>query len=91
LNERQYKDRVAALGCLICGSPAELHHPRKGQGKGQRAPDWLVVPLCEAHHRTGTDYVTPSVHGAPQDFRAKYGDEMGLVAQTIESVLRQMN
>jgi hypothetical protein len=50
VNVGEYMGRVAELGCLICGSPAQLHHPRMGQGKAQRAQDWLVVPLCPTHH-----------------------------------------
>jgi len=31
--------------------PATLHHPRYGEGKGQRASDWLVIPLCPDCHQ----------------------------------------
>ena len=47
---QRYKDAVAALGCLVCGAPAQLHHPREGVGAGQRESDWCVVPLCKGHH-----------------------------------------
>ncbi len=59
---------------------------REGQGMSQRASDWLVVPLCAGHHRLGTRYIDASLHGAPQAFRAKHGDEVGLLAQTLEAV-----
>lgn len=84
MNVTQYKSRVAALGCLVCGDEAELHHPREGRGMSQRASDWLVVPLCPMHHRGGTTFMYPSIHGAPQFFKVKYGDEFDLVAQVIE-------
>jgi hypothetical protein len=47
-----YLDRVAGLPCVICEHKlgvktygSELHHPTVPRN------DWLVVPLCEAHHR----------------------------------------
>lgn len=84
---KQYKGVVASLGCIICGGPAELHHPRAGRGMSQRGSDWLCIPLCPGHHRLGTSYAQPSVHGAPQDFRARHGEEMDLLAETIRRVV----
>src|SRR3546814_20403026 len=40
--------RVAAMGCIICGGPAEVHHVRTGN---QGRDDARVVPLCPFHHR----------------------------------------
>ncbi|MEE9510347.1 MAG: Ref family recombination enhancement nuclease [Candidatus Bathyarchaeia archaeon] len=48
--EREYMSRVAELGCIICKSPAELHH-LTGAGMGLRSKD--IIPLCPFHHRTG--------------------------------------
>ena len=79
--ERAYMDRVAALGCIVpgCGSPAQLHHPRSGQGKAQRAQDWLVVPLCKFHHDP------PEGIHAPRTFYTRHRlDEWDLVAMVIE-------
>ena len=39
MNVKEYKNRVAALGCLICGAHAELHHPRFACGMSQREWD----------------------------------------------------
>lgn len=55
---RFHLSRVAALGCIVvfpdsgerCCSPAEIHHPRDGQGMGQRADHSQAIPLCFAHH-----------------------------------------
>ena len=88
--QQAWKNAVAEMGCIICGEPAELHHPREGVGMGQRASDFLVIPLCPLHHRLGTQFHAPSVHGAPQHFRAKYGSEMellGRVNQHMASML----
>ena len=48
----RYMTRVAEGGCIVCGCPAQLHHPRQfaGVGLGQKASDWLVIPLCPHHH-----------------------------------------
>ena len=86
MNVKAWKSQVASLGCIACAIleqtddiPAQLHHPRTGQGKGQRASDWLVVPLCERHHE-GKD----GIHSGT--FYQKYrSDEMDLLAWTIEA------
>ena len=50
--ERDHMGAVAALGCVVCrnlgfvDSPAEIHHVRTGQGMGQRASNYEVIPLC---------------------------------------------
>lgn len=77
-----WKAKVAELGCLICRSPAQLHHVREGQGMSQRASDWLVVPLCVLHH-TGSH----GIHsGRFYHFFVK--DELDLLAETIERVVK---
>lgn len=86
MSVKTYKARVAALGCILCRrlgygeTPAILHHPRMGQGGGERASDWLVIPLCPEHHvgKTG-------IHGAEFYQRLKL-DEMDLLAFTIEAM-----
>jgi len=76
--EKAYLDRVASLGCIVCPSPAQVHHIRKGYGKGQKAPHWLTIPLCQTHH-TGSD----GIHYHPKIFEMRYGDELSLLAETI--------
>lgn len=81
LAEREYMGRVAALGCLLCGQPAEVHHIREGQGMAQRASNWLTVPLCPEHHRGAA-----GLHGLGErgfERRHRLG-ELDLLAQTIE-------
>ncbi|WP_316150077.1 Ref family recombination enhancement nuclease [Cupriavidus sp. BIC8F] len=83
--ERTYLDHVAALGCACCrrlglgATPAEIHHPRKGTGMGQRAAHRDAIPLCPEHHRGNT-----GIHGmGVKAFAAAYGfDEADLVAET---------
>jgi len=45
--------KVRAHGCLVCGRPAEAHHPRElfARTGGRRKSDYLAVPLCPEHHK----------------------------------------
>jgi hypothetical protein len=51
--ERRHMDRVAALGCLVCGSPATLHHvTARADAPGRLTRSHKrVVPLCPRHHQ----------------------------------------
>ena len=86
--EKIYLDRVAQLGCIVCllqgieDCPAEIHHPRNGQGKGQRAPHRLGIPLCPPHHRTGGYGV--AIHAGQKAWEAKFGTEIELVKKVRE-------
>lgn len=84
MNVKKHKNKVASLGCLICRQPAELHHPRFVAGASQRASDWLVIPLCPTHHRTGGHGV--ALHAGQTTFELNYGSEADLLAQTIREV-----
>lgn len=80
--EKQHLDKVAAIGCVLChllgtpGTPAEIHHPRRGIGMGQRANNYDAIPLCPEHHRGKT-----GIHGmGVKAFTAHYDvDEAGLL------------
>jgi hypothetical protein len=82
-DEKRYMSRVAELGCAVCrrmgyeGTPAELHHPRRGTGLGQRASHYDVIPLCPEHHRGNT-----GLHGlGTKGFPKHWGfDEADLLA-----------
>ncbi|MDR1349636.1 MAG: Ref family protein [Zoogloeaceae bacterium] len=82
----RHLDRVASLGCVLCrhlgqgATPAQVHHLREGQGMGQRADDFLTIPLCPEHH-TGQS----GIHGMGRKaFERAYLPEMDLLAMTIE-------
>ena len=85
MTAKAWKNKVAALGCILCRhqglgeTPAELHHPRTGLGMSQRASDFDVIPLCPEHHRGNT-----GVHGlGTKGFVARYGlTEADLLAKT---------
>lgn len=68
-DEKAHLSKVSALGCIAChlqgtpGTPAEIHHPRAGAGKGQRASHYDGIPLCPPHHRGTMHPKVPSPHG----------------------------
>lgn len=91
--EKAHLSRVAALGCIACylqgtpGTPAEIHHPRAGRGKGQRASHIDGIPLCPAHHRGTHHPAVPSIHLAKRAFIERFGTEetlLELVRQLVE-------
>jgi len=89
VNVKDWKSAVAELGCGMCRrmgypeTPAQLHHPRAGVGGAQRASDWLVVPLCPAHHTGSKGW-----HGTRDDFKRHSVNEWDLLADTIEMIAK---
>lgn len=91
MNIAAYKSHVAGLGCILCRylslgeTPAQLHHPRAGQGTAERASDWLIIPLCPEHHQGKS-----GLHGlGTRAFEARYKlSEMDLLAMTLKEVFR---
>ena len=55
MNEKQYKQKLVTLGCMVCrrlygitDSPVQLHHFRSGGwGRGDYT---TLIPLCYPHH-----------------------------------------
>ena len=88
-DERQHKDQLARLGCMVCRrlfgahdpGPVELHHLRGGGwGKG----DWTtLIPLCPEHHRGNT-----GVHGlGTKGFSKHYGfDQADLLVDVSKAI-----
>lgn len=60
-------DRIAELGCLVCGGPATIHHVTASihGGRLTRRHD-RVVPLCPKHHQKVYD----PFHNDPQSVEA---------------------
>ena len=79
---REHYERVAALGCLVCGAPATNHHVTGYADKpGRFSPDqWLIVPLCPIHHQKVYDPLNrdpQSVEGlGHQGFYDKHGIDL---------------
>ncbi len=55
--ERRHFDRVAQLGCLVCGGEATIHHVTGYADRMGRLPrsHQKVVPLCCCHHQAVFD------------------------------------
>lgn len=91
-DEKAHLSKVSALGCIAChlqntpGTPAEIHHPRAGRGKGQRASHMDGIPLCPAHHRGTMHPQVPSIHMAKRAFIAQFGTEQDLLQQVRQLI-----
>lgn len=91
MSAKKHKDRVAAIGCILCRhlgygeTPPQLHHIREDQGMSQRASDYLVVPLCREHHQGDTGF-----HGlGEREFERRYKlSELDLLAMTLEIIAK---
>ncbi|NOR68523.1 MAG: hypothetical protein GQ532_02300 [Methylomarinum sp.] len=73
--EKRHMGKVSNLGCLICDSPAQVHHIRTERIKNH----FLTIPLCLEHH-----IGVFSIHMSKEQFTNIYGSELDLLAQTIE-------
>lgn len=86
---KDYMARVAQLPCVLCDelgvgpSKAEVHHIRTGQGTGERASDFLTIPLCPDCHRGPN-----GIHGDRSLLRIIKAEELDLLAITISKVIR---
>lgn len=84
--EKKHLGKVAALGCLVCGATAEIHHPRFAAGMSQRAPHWFAVPLCQIHHRLGE--FGQAIHNGQQEFEKNYLSEQDMLCEVIRRLTR---
>ena len=75
--ERDHMDAVAALGCLICKMPAQIHHVH-GHAFGSKS-NWRVVPLCYPHHHGGA--FGHCVHMGTKTFEANYMTQAAMLAE----------
>lgn len=90
--EQQHLDAVQSLGCIACmilgyeDTPACIHHVRRGQGMGQRASHFEVLPLCPWHHQDGP--AGEAFHEAPTLWQTAFGTEDELLAK-VARMLRE--
>lgn len=77
--------RVRSLPCVVCGAapPNEAHHPREGQGMGQKAGDYQAISLCPACHRTGPN----AFHAGPREFSRRFGSHRELLEKVVVALL----
>ena len=78
-DERKHLGKVAALGCIICGNDAEIHHIRTGMGLGQRNNHFNVIPLCHSHHRTSGFGI--ALHAGQKTWEANFCTETELLTR----------
>ena len=69
--------KIAELGCVICGSPAQIHHCNTYMGGGRDHDK--VIPLCPNHHTAGGFGV--AIHAGKAKFEELYGSEEELLNQ----------
>jgi len=68
---------IAELGCIICGSPACIHHTGTHLGGGRDHDK--VIPLCPRHHQYHGDGISfhdnktiwQEIHGTEQELLEK--------------------
>ena len=78
--QRAHMGAVAELGCLIHGTPAEIHHLPTQGGKRDHS---RVIPLCPLCHRHGG--VGVAIHSGRKSFeKAHNTTEEKLLAKTLE-------
>lgn len=70
--EKAHHNRVASIGCIICGAPACIHHVR-----GNAAPKdhMRVLPLCHHHHQGSEGFH----HLGRSEWVSRYGYELDLL------------
>ena len=50
--EQRHFERVATMGCCVCGDPATIHHVTASVEGGRiTRSHQRVAPLCPAHHQ----------------------------------------
>lgn len=48
--ERRHLGRIAAMGCLVCGREATVHHVTSDGYQRLSRTHERIVPLCPVHH-----------------------------------------
>lgn len=85
MKDRNHIARIKAMDCALCGAsgPSDAHHIREGQGMGQRASDYLAVPLCKDCHQGPN-----GLHGDRALWRVYKRDELDVLADTIRRLTK---
>ena len=77
-SEKAHLDGIAAMGCLVCRAPANVHHVMKAPGKVQRRDHRFVAPLCREHHQGDT-----GVHGLGSEAKFERAHGIDLAAWAV--------
>jgi len=85
-DEKNHLSKVAELGCIVCGAPADIHHPRFDCGMSQRSRHYLAIPLCKFHHQDGPFGM--AIHNGQQEFERNFMSEQDMLAEVIRRLTR---
>lgn len=91
--QKRHWDAVAAMGCIITGGPATIHHCHGGsmkdrgvhRGAGMKTSNWLVIPLAERLH-TGPGGIDGFPRPSVEEWEAKHGRQ----ADLLDEVARRL-
>jgi len=88
-SEKEFWDRLAALGCAACmregvfEPDVSIHHV---DGRTKPGCHMLVLPLCASHHQDGTGknphYI--AVHPWKARFEARFGTQVEMIMRCAE-------
>ena len=82
--ESRYMSIVAGLNCACCGTyGVQLHHIRETLGRGEKAGNFCIIPLCPDCH-TGPK----GIHGDKTFMRIHKLSELDMLNSTVEAVFR---
>ena len=84
--ERAHMDRVAQMGCLICGSPALIHHVRENNEKRNHMK---VLPLCDRHHRNYGVF-GEALHAGVKEWEKNHGTQKEWLAIVTYRLLERI-
>lgn len=75
--EQRWMNWIVDHGCVVCRSPALVHHLLSG---GRRVGHLDTIPLCYLHHQSGrNDKQVVSRHPWRKQFEQRYGTEQELL------------
>jgi len=86
--QKRWHDWCREYGCVICRSPAEIHHIEGARAKRKGMPgwgEWYILPLCPHHHRIGPD----ALHENRRAWEKRHGTQaffFSIIAELSELV-----
>ena len=82
MNKKQTKELMAKMvedGCIICSSPAEIHHNTHDRARGKKSDKFM--PLCPHHHRLGGH--GNAVHAGVETWESIFGHQDELCKKAL--------
>ena len=81
--EKEHMGLVAQLGCIVCKSPAIIHHINN-KTMGKKNSNFKIIPLCPMHHNQGGHGI--AVHAGLKTWEQNFMPEQILWEQTNEAI-----